>query len=142
MAKIFFRIEQDDVGYPSVGSESVWATEVAPGEYRIDNVLFFAHGAAFGDVVAVTVDDGVLCYARTLRPSGHSLLRVVLRDDERMTEVRDALRALGCISERFRSSFAAVDVPPTADLPAVQRYLAEASAAGWLEYEESILRAP
>ena len=37
---IFFAIDQDGDGYPSVGEESVWSEETHEGQFIIDNIPF------------------------------------------------------------------------------------------------------
>ena len=40
--KIMFRLAKDPDGYPPDDWETLWAYEVEPGLYSIDNVPFFA----------------------------------------------------------------------------------------------------
>lgn len=67
--KVVFRLEQDEDGYPPDNWESLWAGEVEPGLYSIDNIPIFVKGISNGDVVAAEQEDGELRFKRLVRPS-------------------------------------------------------------------------
>ena len=140
--KIFFRLSQDEDGYPPVAVESVWANATGENDFIIDNIPFFATEATLDDVVSADADDeGCLWFSATKACSGHSLLRVVLFERARLTELRQQLRDLGCVSEWSGvHNVLAINVPETVALAAIQAHLHEKSLLGWLDYEEPILR--
>jgi hypothetical protein len=54
--KIAFELVQDEDGYPPDRWETMWAIEIEPGLFSIDNIPFFARGVSPGDVVRVRKD--------------------------------------------------------------------------------------
>ena len=44
---VWFRLDQDEDGYPPVQTESVWAIPFGEGTYILDNVPFFAEGVSW-----------------------------------------------------------------------------------------------
>jgi Domain of unknown function (DUF4265) len=139
--KIFFRLEQDEDGYPPVSVESVWAKDQGDGSFVLDNTPWFTREATLGDVVEADEEDGALYYRATRRVSGSSLLRVIFLTDEDPTPVRNVLVELGCSSEMAGVwPLLAVNVPAEADLDAVRAVLDEGEGEGRWEYEEAILR--
>jgi uncharacterized protein DUF4265 len=140
--KIHFQLTQDEDGYPPVGVESVWAEPGEnPGEYIIDSIPFFIREATLDDIVRAREQDGQRWFEATVRPSLHSLIRVVFFDSEQVDRVNKRLVELGCSTEYLRAyKLLAVSIPPDAKLSDVQRYLQSESDAGTVDYEEPILR--
>jgi len=140
--KIYFRLPSDTDGYPPVSVESVWAKKaIGPNQYTLDNVPFFARTATEGDLVAASESEGRLWFDKIIEKSGNSLIRIVLFDVSRCSEVRKQLLDWGCCSEWSEAhNLIAVNVPPKTELAEVQRYLQEQSKHGYLDYEEPILR--
>jgi len=118
LVKIFFELQQDEEGYPPVTCESVWATPVAQGLYRLGNIPFFARGVAYEDVVsAVRMDDGTLGFVEVVRPSGHSTLRVIAYEESDAPVLRHKLEEIGCDTEQSHiPNLFAVDVPSSVSL--------------------------
>jgi Domain of unknown function (DUF4265) len=141
--RLFFALQQDEDGYPPVAAESLWAISTGRShEYILDNIPFFARQATSGDVVqAMAGDGGVLWFERMVKPSGKSLLRVTFFQPTKVQEVRTALERIGCATEWDDTHrLVSVSVPPSAELESVQSYLAEQAQAGYLDYEEALLR--
>lgn len=140
--KIHFKLVQDDEGYPPVSVESVWAAIGPSGSgYVLDSIPFFAQRATLGDLVSAREGEGVLWFEEVRARSRNSLVRAVLFEPARCEEIRRALGDLGCQTEWDQPhKLIAVNVPPSTPLRAVETYLDERLAAGWLDYEEPILR--
>ena len=141
--KLFFALEQDGDGYPPVAVESLWAVPAGqPHEYRLDNIPFFARQATDGDVVRASEGDGgVLWFERMVKPSGKSLLRVTFFQPTKVQEVRAALERIGCATEWDDAHcLVSVSVPLSIELKSVQSYLEDQAQAGYLDYEEALLR--
>ncbi len=141
LVKVFFELQQDEDGYPPVTCESVWATPVAQGLYRLGNIPFFARGVAYEDVVsAVRKDDGTLGFVEVVRPSGHGTLRVIVYEESDAPGLRRELEEIGCDTERSHiPNLFAVDVPPSVSLEAVRHLLDADTASERWEYEEACL---
>ena len=138
---VIFELIQDSDGWPPVGAERVWASEVSPGLYKIDNIPFYVRGISRGDVVSVSERDGALFYKETIRQSGHGTVRVIIKrkDNSRAVveeELRKALVEKGCEVEGISEGFFAVDIPPTVSEPKIISYLREGEQRGDWEYEE------
>ena len=140
--KIYFTVTQDEDGYPPVSVESVWGHRgERQGEYILDNIPFFLREATIGDTVRVRDQDAQHWFEATVRPSRHSLLRIVFFDPAQVDRVSDRLVALGCEIEYLRAyKLLAVSVPPEVRFVDVQGYLQSECEARVLDYEEPILR--
>ena len=51
LVKGCFELQQDEEGYPPVVCESVWATPLGQGLYRLGNIRYFARRVAYEHVV-------------------------------------------------------------------------------------------
>jgi hypothetical protein len=145
--KIIFPLEQDEDGYPPVGSERLWALDLGEGRYQIDNIPFFARDLALGDVVSAVpeegAEEGVLRYDQVLQPSGHSTFRILVHDKAQVPEVCRLLEQLGCDTERSHlPRLVAIDIPPRVPLEAVREALAPGVSQERWEYEEACLGQP
>jgi hypothetical protein len=139
--KVMFRLQKDEDGYPPDDWESLWAYEVEPGLYSIDNVPFFARGVSWGDVVAVERHDDELHFKEVVHPSDHTVLRVIVYDQTRVGELHDKLKEMSCDTEQSHlPSLLTVDVPPTADLNKILEYLSDGEDEGRWTYEEASIR--
>lgn len=139
--KVMFRLQRDADGYPPDDWESLWAYEVEPGLYSIDNVPFFARGVSWGDVVSVERVADELHFKEVVRPSRHSVIRVIVYDSSKAAEMHDKLKAMKCETEQSHlPSLLTVDCPPTADLGKIRAFLEEGEADGRWTYEEASIR--
>ena len=147
--KIWFRIEQDEDGYPPTRIESLWAAPTEGGLFRLENVPFFAKGVSFKDEVSISQgSDGHKWYADVVAPSGHSTVRVIVYRnaslpplEERVSELRRRFVERGCITELSHlPGLFAVDVPPSISIETVRPLLEEGVASEAWDYEESNLR--
>lgn len=140
--KVLFRLVPDEDGYPPFDTEGLWATPVAPGRYRLDNIPFFAAEVAFGDVVTAEPEERGLFVSGVVDHSGHSTFRVMTSDVSMNEGLRDRLTKWGCEVEIGNSpTFLAVDVPPKSDLVAIQAFLEQGTTDGSWDYEEACLAA-
>ena len=141
MGKVAFPLTRDEDGYPPADWEHLWGRRLEESLYALDNTPFFARGVSFGDVVRVERRDGLNIYREVVQPSGHSTLRVILFEQAQAEVLRHRLRGLLCATEQSHiPGLVAVDVPPSADLTEVRRFLDEGEQAGLWEYEEAAVR--
>lgn len=125
-----------------VGTESLWAERVKPGQYRLRNIPFFVYEVAMEDVVGAEERDGRIHFTRLIRTSGHSTIRILFSAKPYAKAVLDPLLAIGCRLEKsFHDNHYAVDIPPTVGLAAAEAVLAEPARAQLLSYEVSAERA-
>jgi Domain of unknown function (DUF4265) len=141
--KVIFRLQQDADGYPPDDWESLWAYEVEPGLYSIDNIPFFARGVSWGDVVSAEQKDDGLYFKSVVRPSDHSVIRVIVYDKAEVGKMHDKLKQMHCDTEQSHlPSLITVDCPPTADLEKVLDFLRTGETDGRWTYEEASIRHP
>lgn len=138
--KVSFTFQKDDVGWPPVDTESLWAVDLGQNRYQLDNTPFFARGVSWKDIVSAKVMDGKLVFEKVLEHSGHSTLRVFSESSETRDFLCKKLRELGCSFEGIpQYKMVAFDVPPAADLDGVRSFLSQGEAAGKWAYEEGLL---
>jgi hypothetical protein len=141
--KVVFQLEQDEDGYPPDNWESLWAKEVEPGLYSIDNIPIFVKGISNGDIVAAEQEDGELRFKRLVRPSPNSVFRLYLSDVSDAQAARESFRKLGCESEQSHiPKLVAVEIPGSVSIAQVAALLDEGAESGRWEYEEGVLRHP
>lgn len=109
--------------------ETLWATPVAPHQYRLENSPFFAYGVSWLDIVeAHSAGDATFpVFTRVVRPSGHRTLRLILQppaDEAAASQaVLERLKALGASYEGYNSAYLAIDIPPRVALTSITEYL-------------------
>lgn len=118
MVKIGFRDGDGDV-------ETLWATPIDSGFYRLENSPFFAYGVSFGDIVeAVPEEDGFLFFARVIERSAHRTVRVLIVPDSDYADTfYNCISELGCSYEGASSKLIAIDIPLGVSLESVTSYL-------------------
>ncbi len=141
--KVRFRLDQNGDGWPPVTSEGLWATQVGPAEYLVENTPWFARGLAPGDVVAVEHgEDGVLWATGVVQESGNLVVRVTprpqgpIKDD--LQSILDSFAAYDVGGEGALPDWPIVslDIPADADLAAVKATLDAGVAEGLWDYDE------
>ena len=138
--KISIALEKDEDDYPPADFESLWASPLGGGLYRVENIPFFAAGVALGDVIFAQPEQDLLRFRSVVQPSGHKTLRVMVYDKQEVSAVRELLKKLGCdVEQSHIPGLISVDMPPTASLPEVRRILAEGEAQERWGYEEAWL---
>lgn len=140
-AKVAFKLPRGDDGYPPVDWENLWAIALSDGSYRVDSVPFYVTLVSCGDVVAASHVDGQLTFRKFLAAGGHSTLRVIAYDVDRVAELRSKLSGLGCATELSNvPSFFSVDVPAEVNFSAVMAFLKRFAGQGVLDYEEASIQ--
>jgi hypothetical protein len=139
--KVRFELRQDDDGYPPDRWERLWAYEIEPGLYCLDNIPFFAKGISSGDVISIEIRDGELQFKGVVRPSANSVFRIYVADVTDVQSARESFRKLGCESEQSHiPKLFSVEIPGTVSFERVARLLTEGKSSGRWDYEEGVLR--
>jgi hypothetical protein len=111
--------------------ETLWAKQVGPNIYVLDNPPWYAYGVSAGDLLEAlpTKEDPRPLVRRVLRKSGNRTVRVILNppiDESNASQaILDRLREMGCDHEGANRSYFAVNLPPAVDFEAVCRFLTE-----------------
>jgi hypothetical protein len=129
-------LQGSDVG----DSETLWASPLGGGLYRLENSPFFAYGVSWQDVIeAHAAPDGLLEFARCVRKSGNRTLRVFFEsfraNEEPAQPILEGLNALGCTYEGMQPRLISINVPPEMDLKKVVEFLERQSGIQW-EYAD------
>ena len=136
LAKLTFVLDSGD--WHGSATETLWARNVGPGLYQLDNSPFFALGVSYQDVVSAREEGGRLVFSHATARGGHSTYRVLLREPgrARLDELWSPLRDEGCTYEEGPGSLLSVDVPPGADIYRVYAILQAGEEAGAWTFEE------
>lgn len=139
--KIFFRLEKDEDGYPPDNWETLWAFEIEDGLYTLDSIPFFVRGVSWKDVVSVEREGNELHFTKIVRPSDHSVLRVIVFDESEIEKTRQNLQQIGCDTEQSHiPGLLSIDCPPSVEVNRVLEFLASGEQDGRWEYEEASIR--
>ncbi|MCB9765833.1 MAG: DUF4265 domain-containing protein [Alphaproteobacteria bacterium] len=133
--KVWFELE--DGAWHGSATESLWATELADGHYRLENSPFYAFGVSFLDAVIAAPRNGRLWFDRVVKPSGHSTYRIIRTTDSDTVFNRcwTPLQTLGCSFESG-DRVLAVDVPPEVNIHEAYKLLDAGEHAGAWGFEE------
>jgi Domain of unknown function (DUF4265) len=111
----------------------------------LDNIPWFVRDAASGDTFGTSTDsDGVLWATDKVAWSGNCTVRVIPFPDGALAGSRqavlDAFAPLGVDGEGLQQfGMVALNIPPDADLGAVQRLLRQGVQDDWWDYEEGCI---
>jgi len=124
-------------------SETMWGEKVAERRYRLRNVPFHVFGVSEHDIVFADHVRGVLSFAGVSLHAGHSTYRILKArhlDPAVFSRHWQPLKQLGCSHESDGAGLVAVDVPPQAEVRAVQDLLLAGENAGVWKFEEGHCR--
>ena len=140
--KVYFELPEEEDGYPPDRVESLWAEQVGPREFKIDNIPIYVRGIGRGDVVAAYPDEqGELSFKELLRSSGNSVFRLYVFDEKEVPELRRTLRDLGYESEQsYVPSLVSVEIPANKAIHAFLDLIVKQAKDNHLEYQETVLR--
>ncbi|PRZ05706.1 uncharacterized protein DUF4265 [Isoptericola sp. CG 20/1183] len=143
MAKVRFRLDRSEDGWPPADSEGLWAEPLGNGRYRLDNTPWFVRGSSADDVVSAVADeDGVLWFSQTLEFGGRQTIRVIPRSDGPLSgdsrAVLDAFSPLNVTGESLgeQLKIVALDLGPDVDVAAVKQLCIQGKTERWWHYEE------
>lgn len=141
-AHVIFDLAVED-GWPPVGSERLWAFHLGGDHYRIDNVPWFVHDLAVGDVVRAQAPDADShpVFREVVDRSDHVTVRLIcFRQGPLGGDLARALApftALGVYGEGVSQyGMVALDIEATAPLHAIVATLRRGVDDGSWEYEE------
>jgi hypothetical protein len=139
--KVAFELQQDEYGYPPVTVETLWAAQVGPDTYRLDNIPFYAHGVASEDVVRTELQHGSNIFREVVQASANSVFRIYVNDKSDVPTARAAFKDLGCESELSDiPRLFAFEIPSEVDFAPVANLLIDGLDTERWEYEEACLR--
>ncbi|WP_094572345.1 DUF4265 domain-containing protein [Mucilaginibacter xinganensis] len=136
MGKIIFEYQDLEDNY---ALESAWAEK--QGEYyKLCNILFYAPGYSWGDIVSVEDRNGELYVTDLIEESGHSTIRIIFYTKEIIEPTIQQLNGFGCTYEGSNiAKLISVDVPLTVNYKPIKEFLTEGEIKKLWSYEESCL---
>ena len=119
--------------------ESAWAEK--KGEfYELRNILFYAYGYSFGDLVSVENRNGELYVIGLVEESGHSTIRIIFYNDETVYTTSEHLQSMGCSFEGSNiPTLVSVDIPPNVNYSPIRKFLIEGEISDLWGFEEACL---
>jgi hypothetical protein len=141
-AHVVFDLTVED-GWPPVVSERLWAFHLGGDLYRINNVPWFVRDLAVDDVVRAPAPDtdSHPVFSELVERSDHVTIRLIcfrrgpLEGD--LARALEPFTALGVYGEGVSQyGMLALDIEPTAPLPAIVTTLRRGVEDGSWEYEE------
>jgi hypothetical protein len=138
---VFFSVEQDENGYPSVGCEQVWCLPVERDRFVVEDIPFYARDVSMGDEISTELRDVERWFSAVVRPSRNTTIRAFARKPEIEKTLRPKLESFRGLTKKMEGSpLIAVSLPPSADIAGAMDYLDRESNAGNVAFEESCVR--
>ncbi|MEO8158004.1 MAG: DUF4265 domain-containing protein [Betaproteobacteria bacterium] len=140
LVKVLFELPVAD--WYSAATETLWATPLGDGQYRLENSPFYASGYSFLDVIFAEFDpeQGFPVVRRALKKSGHSTyaLWVINGIDSNgmFAAYWEPIEKLGCSFEGIDGKLLSVDVPPGADIHEAFHLMESGKSAGVWDFQE------
>lgn len=146
--KVRFRLNRhmlgEEIAWPPLEVESLWAEIVGTGTARLLNYPFYAKGVSYLDEISIKPAESppnegaegtgpsLFDFGSVLRHSGHGTVRVVLTSEKHRDQAEEAVsqvEKLGCTFESadFDLPTLAIDVPPQVDQHRVMAILEQAA---------------
>jgi Domain of unknown function (DUF4265) len=138
--RIYFRLTQDEDGYPPTPWEGLWGKRINDNVFEIGNIPFYAMDVSPGDRVKTDFVNGRYEYRDTVLRSGNSVFRVYVYEESNIPLARDRLRRLGIQSELADGKMFAIEIPANADIIPVLDLLMEGQDKEEWDIEEGSLR--
>ena len=140
--KILFRFHSNILDEITV--ETLWADVIDEklGYYKLDNIPFYAPLIALGDIVHAEYDEseGMLTYRSTIEYSGNSTIHVIIMDDGYdINAIRKVFEDMGCLSERMKNRYFAMEVPFNVDYLPIKQKLMKMAGEEIIDFAETSL---
>lgn len=139
--KVLFHLEPDEDGFPPISAETLNATPLGGGLFRIENTPFFVPNLSFNDVVRACSTDveGQYAFDEVVEASEFTSLSIIILDQGMDTLLMDLLRGLDCVIEYGEFGVyrvLAVAVPATTDYEGLRQQLQSLEDQGLLSFAE------
>ena len=140
LVKVLFELNPED--WHSGGTETLWATPLGEGIFRLENSPFYAPQFSYLDEVLAEFDPehGFYVVRKTVKKSGHStyLLRVTngIESNGLFSTYWEPLERIGCTFERADGTLLSVDVPKNTDNHEAYRLMESGEMARAWDFQE------
>lgn len=145
--KVIFRLEADEDGFPPVAFESLVATQISDGIFRLDNSPFFVRAISYGSMVHATPSEGQGTYEfeQVVAGSDFTSISIILLDRAVDDVLKNLFKASDCIieyGEFGKLRMFAVAIPPEGNYSGIRERLVSLEENGQLSFAELGLPEP
>ncbi|MFI1886662.1 DUF4265 domain-containing protein [Streptomyces jumonjinensis] len=141
--KVAFDLPDETADWAHASAERLWTGKTSVKmEVQVRNTPFYVKGIAFEDIVRVRADHGrrELVFEGFVSESGHSTVRIIIKDDDAGDTVDAMLRSFECSWEIDTTGHLwAIDVPPHVDYASMRISLLRLADEGKIGIEEGAL---
>ncbi|WP_079038882.1 DUF4265 domain-containing protein [Streptomyces sp. NBRC 110028] len=141
--KVAFDLPDETADWAHASSERLWTGKTSVQmEVQVRNTPFYVKGIAFGDIVRVRADHErrEFVFEEFVSESGHSTVRIVIKDDDARDMVAAMLHSFQCSWETYSTGHLwAIDVPPHVDYVSMRAALLGVADEGKIGIEEGAL---
>jgi hypothetical protein len=122
-----------------IAEETIWV-KPENGNYKIDNIPFYAPNLALNDIISVENDDGVFYFDELIKPSGHSTLQIIFFKEKEIIRVMKIIEQMNCKWEGMENQpYFAIDVPPKVNYNEIKKFLNNELDNKVLDFKEACL---
>ena len=131
-AKVLFRVPNEDGG---ANVETLWAYDLGSGEYKLDNLPYYAYGVSCDDVILAPFDDDEQfpTFQKVVSKSGNRTIRIVFdlpfESGNESEALVNRLVTMGCDFEGANKKYIVINIPPLVELDEVAKELIDADVA-------------
>jgi hypothetical protein len=141
--KVAFDLPDESADWAHASAERLWARKTTVKmEVQVRNTPFYVKGIACGDIVRVRADHErrEFVFEEFMSGSGHSTVRIIIKDDDARDIIDATLRGLECSWEIDATGYLwAIDVPPHVDYASMRVALLRVADEGKIGIEEGAL---
>ena len=141
--KVAFDLPDEISEWANASSERLWAGKTAVRmEVQVRNSPFYVKGISFEDIVLVRADHErrELVFDKFVAESGHSTVRIIIKDGDAVDAIDAMLRNFNCSWEVDSTGLLwAIDVPPNVDYVPLRVALLRVADEGQIGIEEGAL---
>ncbi len=138
--KVLFELPPAD--WYSAATETLWATPLGNGQFRLENSPFYARGYSFKDIVFAEFDQerNAPIVRDVISRSGHSTYALWVANgigsNGNFAVHWEPIGSLGCTFEGRDGNLLAVDVPYNTDIHEAYRLMQNGEDAGVWHFQE------
>lgn len=139
-AKVQFHLDPEK--HNGIKTESLWAEQVAPDQFRILNSPFFVFGVSADDIVSAIEKDHVLEFQNVIARGGHSTYRLFLQGGRTISSPDfqaywEPISRQGATFENADNHFIAIDITPEQNIVEIYKLLEKGELDGIWAFEEA-----
>ncbi|WP_405016964.1 DUF4265 domain-containing protein [Kitasatospora sp. NBC_00070] len=141
--KVAFDLSDETADWARASAERLWTAKTSVQmEVQVRNTPFYVKGVAYGDTVRVRADHErrEFVFENFVTESGHSTVRIIIKDDVAVGMVDTMLRSFECSWEIDATGYLwAIDVPPNVDYASMRSALLGIASEGRIGIEEGAI---